>query len=219
MNTVTDSLYRLSDKAFDYFNRLLFDHKLPPIAITLQHNRPNLLGYFHRRRFKNIDGEYAHEIMLNPDTFLERRPEEILSTLVHEMAHLWQCEFGKASRSGYHNRQFADKMQTLGLVTSQTGQPGAKRTGQQMTHYIQIGGPFDVACRRFLQREKKSFAWGSPPDITRIDEATIAAQGNIAFPSQTRSKFTYHYCGQNAWAKPAAQLICGTCKTEMQLTF
>jgi hypothetical protein len=30
-----------------------------------------------------------------------------LSTLVHEMAHLQQNHFGKSSRTGYHNKEWA----------------------------------------------------------------------------------------------------------------
>jgi predicted SprT family Zn-dependent metalloprotease len=217
MNTITHPSYQIANQAFIYFNKILFNDQLPPAAITLQHRRPSLYGYFHRHRFRNITGDYAHEIVLNPDTFLDRSMVEILSTLIHEMAHLWQHEFGKPSRNGYHNRQFADKMQALGLITSQTGQPDGKRTGQQMTHYIQVGGRFDIACRRFLQGENKSFSWGSPPESEQratLKTAQVGA-GAVVLQSQTRSKFTCPYCGQNSWAKPSAQLICGICHINM----
>ena len=58
------------------------------------------------------------------------------STLVHEMCHLWQEDFGKPSRGGYHNRQWADKMIQVGLMPTDTGEPGGQLTGQRVTHYI-----------------------------------------------------------------------------------
>ena len=43
-------------------------------------------------------------------------------------------------RTGYHNREWASKMLEVGLVPSDTGQPGGKQTGQHMTHYIDPKG-------------------------------------------------------------------------------
>jgi hypothetical protein len=36
----------------------------------------------------------AHELALNPDVFTGRSDELILSTLVHEMVHVWQETHG-----------------------------------------------------------------------------------------------------------------------------
>ena len=90
------------------------------------------------------------EIALNPAHFAGRTPAEMLSTLVHEMAHLWQHHFGKPSRSGYHNKEWAAKMREIGLIPTDTGQPGGKDTGQKVTHNIEEGGRFDQACTAFL---------------------------------------------------------------------
>lgn len=38
----------------------------------------------------------------------------MLSTLVQEMVHLWQHHFGKPGRRRYLNKQWADKMDSLG---------------------------------------------------------------------------------------------------------
>src|SRR5262245_14971271 len=38
-------------------------------------------------------------------------PSQILSTLVHEMVHGEQHHYGKPSRGGYHNKQWADWME------------------------------------------------------------------------------------------------------------
>jgi predicted SprT family Zn-dependent metalloprotease len=47
-----------------------------------------------------------HELALNPDEFIGRTDEMILSTLVHEMCHVWQQTYGKSPRRGYHDRQW-----------------------------------------------------------------------------------------------------------------
>ena len=38
-------------------------------------------------------------------------------------------------------------METLGLIPSDTGRPGGKRTGQIMGHYVSDGGPFEQAAK------------------------------------------------------------------------
>src|SRR5262249_11262724 len=123
--------------------------ELPPCLITLA-IKGKSLGYFWPNRFQNTDGDITAELALNPEIMKLRSDRETLSTLVHEMVHAWQQAFGKPSRAGYHNKQWAAKMEAVGLMPSSTGQPGGKKTGQRMTHYIIDGGPFDVECAELI---------------------------------------------------------------------
>ncbi|MHB8630137.1 MAG: SprT-like domain-containing protein [Aggregatilineales bacterium] len=127
MFTVTHDTYTVLDKAFQYFNKSLFGDQLTAIAITLQ-RKSSAKGYFQADVFENREGEKANEIALNPDIFLDRTDEEILSTLVHEMCHHWQALYGEPSRNGYHNSEFACKMAEVGLICSSTGATGGKKT-------------------------------------------------------------------------------------------
>jgi predicted SprT family Zn-dependent metalloprotease len=52
---------------------------------------------------------------MNPDTFTGRIDEDILSTLAHEMAHVWRQRDGTPPRRAYHDRQWAAKMREIGL--------------------------------------------------------------------------------------------------------
>lgn len=73
--------------------------------MTLQ-RKNKAYGYFAGGRFGSKDGtEITDEIALNPSHFKSRTDEQSLSTLAHEMAHLWQHHFGKPSRAGYHNKE------------------------------------------------------------------------------------------------------------------
>jgi predicted SprT family Zn-dependent metalloprotease len=109
---------------------------LPQVLVTLQRHA-RTYGYFSPQRFNGrIDKTAVHELALNPDGFAGRTDELILSTLVHEMAHVWQQTHGKPPRRSYHDRQWAGKMREIGLQPSSTGEPGGKETGQSMSHYI-----------------------------------------------------------------------------------
>ncbi len=121
--------------AYDFFNAQLFDNALPSCLITLQREK-RTLGYYSWNRFVNAQGEQIDELAMNPSYFGVRTIAETLSTLCHEQVHTFQFHFGTPSRNGYHNKEWANKMEEIGLVPSNTGQIGGKRTGQQMTHRI-----------------------------------------------------------------------------------
>ena len=115
--------YNGLNEAYAFFNACLFKGDLPNCLITLQ-RKSKAYGYFAGDRFGSRDGDVVtDEIALNPSHFRVRSTEEVLSTLVHEMAHLWQHRFGKPSRSNYHNKEWGDKMREIGLVPSSTGAP------------------------------------------------------------------------------------------------
>ena len=57
---------------------------------------------------------------------------------MHEMAHLEQHHFGKPSRAGYHNKQWAGMMKAVGLIRSDTGAPGGQN-GRKESHPLHRG--------------------------------------------------------------------------------
>jgi hypothetical protein len=145
--------YASLDAAYKHFNRHLFGGLLPSCIITLQRHK-GAYGYFVAERMAELDdGEdrAVDEIALNPAGFEGRSPKEILSTLVHEMAHLWQHYYGTPSRGRYHNAEWAAKMKVVGLIPSSTGRPGGRETGQKVTHYIDSDGPYARAYARLEQ--------------------------------------------------------------------
>jgi len=145
----TEETYAELQQAFNFFNDTLFSGDLPAGLITLQRKKHSC-GYFSAQRFVNRAGDKTDEIALNPAYFAVRPLEEVMGTVVHEMAHQWQAHYGSPGRRRYHNDQWADKMEELGLMPSDTGRPGGKRTGESMSHYIIDGGPFQIACRQLL---------------------------------------------------------------------
>jgi len=201
----TREAYGELSKAYDFYNRALFSGKLPQCLITLQRTKGSY-GYFSGDQWAS-EGTTADEIALNPAHFAERSTEDVLSTLVHEMVHLHQHHFGKPGRGRYHNKKWGLLMDRVGLCPSATGEPGGKRTGDQMTHYIEEGGQFDLATQKLL-------ATGF--ELSWIDRASNGQSGLVK-PIKTREKYSCPVCGMNAWAKPDAALTCTGCKREMKV--
>jgi predicted SprT family Zn-dependent metalloprotease len=207
MQNPTATTYTSLTTAYDWFNRELFDGTLPPCLITMQRHKGSY-GYFSGERFQNTINreEITDEIALNPTHFASRTPEQVLSTLVHEMVHLWQHHYGKPPRKSYHDREWARKMRQIGLIPTDTGEEGGKETGQKMHHLIDEGGNFKRACVSLL---------ASHPAILYSDRA-LDKDKTRKKKLASKTKYTCPSCGLNAWAKPAALFICGDCQLPME---
>lgn len=204
-NNPTQTTYVGLGEAYDFFNHFLFSTRLPRALITL-HRHKGAYGYFSGERFGTREGdEVTDEIALNPSHILERSVEASLSTLVHEMCHLEQHHFGKPSRGGYHNKQWAGYMRAVGLIPSSTASPGGAETGQKVSHYIEPGGRFAKACAELIG-QGFTLRYGERGG----DEQARAKK------RASKTKYSCDGCGQNAWGKPDSHFICGDCEQRME---
>ncbi len=197
----TDAQYRAFQQMFAYFGEQLFDGALPQPILTFS-RRARSAGFFAADRWsaRDADARGVSEIAVNPDHLRTRTTIEIASTLVHEMCHLWQHVYGeKKSRRAYHNMEWSKKMESVGLMPSSTGEPGGKRVGQHMTHYVVVGGEFAEAFAMMPAEWFFPFLSGAP-------DGTKSSGGD---PS--KSKFVCPACGDIARGKPTLQMQCLKC--------
>jgi hypothetical protein len=201
--TITLTEYRQWQQAWDHFDEDLFAGQVPAKVMVTLLRKANMAGHYADGRYshRTEEGRRVAEVAMNPDAFVGRTDEQILSTLVHEMAHCWQHMHGKPARRGYHNKEWAAKMKAIGLQPSSTGAVGGKETGQRMTHYIVPGGSFSKVCRELLGTGFH-LEWQSTP------------HGNERQPPSSKTKFTCMRCAQNVWGKPETEIICGICYDE-----
>ncbi|MEO1660102.1 MAG: SprT-like domain-containing protein [Pseudomonadota bacterium] len=206
----TRETYDALQNAYDHFNWALFENALPNCLITLQ-RKGRTYGYFGSQRFQRSDGTPCDEIALNPIHFKTRSDIETLSTLAHEMVHLWQAHFGSPGRGRYHNREWADKMKSIGLTPSNTGKPGGAELGDQMTHYILDGEVFDRAARELLD-QGFALTWREeePQFVVRMRRRSSASSiTQTKSKAGKRVKYCCMECGVNAWSRHGAVLFCG----------
>lgn len=203
----TEETYERFQKAYEHLNKALFDNSLPNALITLQ-RRKRSFGYFAGGRFADKDGRHADEIALNPAHFASRTLPEILSTLAHEMVHLWQHHEGAPGRGRYHNREWAAKMKTIGLQPTDTGMEGGHETGETITHLIVAGGAFAKAAEKLIER---GFAipWQEVPEMPAAGiDGTTPGPEDEPDKSGKRVKYCCPTCDLKAWAKHEAKLMC-----------
>lgn len=193
---------------YDYFNRALFGDALRPVILNFS-RAANSLGFFAPFRWedtKQTGAVATHEISLNPAYLKERGARDVASTLAHEMAHAWQQQQGKPGRRGYHNEQWAQKMDEIGLAPSSTAAPGGDRVGYKMSHYIVDGGAFARAFDAMPSDYLLPWVCWEP---------TAAGKGKAKPRPVSKVKYTCPTCAANAWGKPALRLRCGECAEDM----
>lgn len=195
--------------AYAYFNTHLFSDKLPALVIVPRVAGQRAYGYFAPNRWTE-NGETRHELAMNLEG--QRTTREVLGTLVHEMVHVWQKEFGEYS-GAYHNLEWALRMDRVGLPPSHTGQPGDKRIGQKMSHYIEEGGCFDILCADLLAtgfelnwRDKGPYKATKKAGAEEGEEDAAAAK-----KKKNKLKYTCPICDSNVWGKPGLNIHCTDC--------
>ncbi|WP_454621319.1 SprT-like domain-containing protein [Bradyrhizobium cenepequi] len=200
---ITPVEYTGLQAAYDHFNATLFEGQLLDCFITYQ-RKAHSAGYFAPDRFAGrIERAKQHELALNPDGFYGETDQQVCQTLVHEMVHVWQHVFGTPSKGGYHNREWAAKMKSIGLYPSNTGKPGGKETGQHMSDYIIPDGAFAVAFAKLAAK-----GW-------KLNLQSAPRQGKSGGTTKDKTTFTCPSCQQNAWGKPTLAIDCHLCNVQM----
>lgn len=197
--TPTARQYDAFGALFVYFNQQLFGWQLGPCLLTFGRHSKSV-GYFTADSWKGrVNAVGIPEIAVSADG-LGRTRQEVLSTLVHEMVHHWQHQHGKPARGRYHDRQWAAKMEAVGLQPSHNGQPGGKKTGDRMTHYVIAGGPFERAAAAVADADYLPFL-----AIPLVDGGKAKSKG------VRKLKYECPDCEQCCWGKPGLRLSCSDC--------
>ncbi len=172
LNTPTSDTYNAILHAYDFFNQALFENKLPKVIITY-HRQRRIMGYASIGRWVNSKQEFIDELSVNPEYFAKYPLLEICQTLCHEMVHIWQAHFGKPSRRGYHNKEWSEKMESIGLMPSSTSKPGGNKTGEIMMDYAIIDGHFMKHCQELIN-SGYALPWVDRYPVFRIEVPVLA---------------------------------------------
>ena len=230
--TPTQETYTELQTAFDHLNEKLFDGSLPHCLITYQRIKTTY-GYHSGNRWTNRSKERKDEIAMNPAYFATRTTIDTLSTLAHEMVHLWQEHNGKPGRGRYHNKEWASKMKSIGLKPYNVDNKN-RETGDRVTHYIIKGGLFHNVATKFIEDgfeltwlDRKIDQAHTTEDQQEIDEEITTAQKLVEQEENEileiststggkRSKYSCPNGHYSVWGKPNINPMCGECKEYME---
>lgn len=113
------------EEVFEKINEKYFNNELPSVVLTV--NSDTTKGAFgwctSKEVWKHENDEHAYyEIVLTAE-HINRTPEEIAGTVLHEMIHLYNLKNEIEDTSGngyYHNKKFKEAAEKFGLKVEKT---------------------------------------------------------------------------------------------------
>lgn len=233
----TSELYGALQAVYEHFNKSLFEGRLPEVIFTAQRQK-GVMGYFSPERWVSKQGRTCHEIAINPAYVGKSALIDVFQTVVHEQCHLLQYCYGTPGRRGYHNKEWAGMMESVGLMPSTTGRPGGGRTGEKMNDYPMPGGRFLTECDSLVSGASFDLPWvdrfaqGCTLPVTGVvreydlpgasvaklttslveffDKGVFASPGQMT-ESRNKVKYSCAGCGVNVWGRPKLAIKCCSC--------
>ncbi|WP_396146069.1 SprT-like domain-containing protein [Flavobacterium sp.] len=202
--------------AFDFYNLQLFypvfGKKLSPVMFSLNDSRRKSLGYYAFDKYVDQYQNVFSLINLTPE-FLSNDVYSVMSVLVHEMAHHYQYTLGKKKGriSSYHDKEFAQIMEELGLICSSTSRPGGYKTGIKMGHYIVKGGKFETLTQ-FIPNDILTPFKINKNGARRLNR--ILREEKYA-EQKVKVKYSCPNCDTKVWGKPNLNISCTPCQIKL----
>ena len=202
-------------KIYDYFNNKYY-HINQPIMITLKESKGSY-GHMTVGKVWCKDGEaIARELNINPE-YLDRPIENIVATMLHEMAHIYNEEHDiKDTSNGYtyHNKKFKETAEMFGLLTIE----------QAPTIGWSVTSPTEKCLSDIIEADFSDFR------ITRVKHTDInlnppkkgageatKTKTNVGNGTSSTRKYICPKCRMTIRATKEVNVICGNCMERLVL--
>ena len=195
----------LLEKIYRQLNIDKFDGELEEPVITIQ-SSPHVHGHVTCAKVWQAGNTTRYELNIGAET-INRPIENVVSTLLHEMVHIYNLMHGiqDCSRGNtYHNKKFKEKAESVGLVINYDKRIGWSITNpsEELIDYIIMQGWQDILIARSTH--------------TRISSSGVSTPGEKSKTSSTR-KYICPCCGMSVRATKQVNIVCGDCDKTMQI--
>lgn len=203
------------EKMYRQLNADKFNNELEEPVITIQ-STPRAYGHVTCGRVWKSKDCQRYELNIGAGT-LDRPIENVVSTLLHEMVHIYNLMNGiqDCSRGNtYHNKKFKDKAESVGLVIDHDTKYGWTITSpsDELILYICEKGWTDIMMNR---GEFTRVSVGTATGNKGTDSGRPAPPAKR--PSSTR-KYICPCCGMSVRATKIVNILCGDCNEKMVVT-
>lgn len=213
MQTAVDEIekYFFTSKKMERFPSVLYAVNYSCSRGVVAYVRPNSL-------YDTDKKEVVQYLCINP-SFLSRGLEYLLSTLVHELCHVYEIAYIHIPRGGYHTKEWAQLMEGCGLAPRYHN---ASRTSVDET--IIEGGVFVSFVEYFTKKYGANYFNLTTHDCITTDNGnkptTPADDGRpradnadkpIKIYNRNKIKYTCAGCGAKVWGKANLHIICADC--------
>ena len=189
--------------AFNLINQKFYNGELEKPIITIKEGaKKNAYGWIEVNKNWKQGKEKRHEINISGD-FLDRPVNEIISTLMHEMSHLYciMNNIKDTTRANiYHNKKFKEVAEAHGLNVRYNEHIGYSLTSLQETTAKWVNENISIKSFEICKQRK---------------EATD--KGRTAKPKQSTRKYICPSCGLIVRATKDCKIACIDCNEKMIL--
>lgn len=186
--------------AFNAINRDFYDGELEKVIITVKEGKKKAaFGWIETAKNWKQNGVERHEINISADYIGERTVTQTITTLMHEMAHLYNLQNGikDTTRSGiYHNAKF---------------KATAEEHGLQVEQVDKIGWSLTTATKETQEWIKKNVPIKSFGVYKQSKEKDPKSGGS----KQSSRKYVCAKCGLIARLTKDAAIMCVDCREVM----
>jgi hypothetical protein len=145
--------------------------------------------------------------------YLNRPPELVITTLMHEMCHLLNIQLGvqDTSRAGtYHNRMFKETAEARGLIVEKDAKYGYCVTKPSEEFTVLVKKNCRAGC--FKLERAKTYRDGTPK-VTKT--GSDGKERTVTRSKQSSRKYACPECGMVVRATKEVNVKCGDCDIQM----
>lgn len=201
------------EKMYRQLNIDKFNGELEECVITVQ-STPRSFGHVTCSKVWKIKDANRYELNIAAD-YLNRPIENVVSTLLHEMVHIYNMMHDTQDTSRgytYHNKHFKEKAESVGLIVTRDDKIGWSITNpsEDLINYIIKQGWSDIA----MTRSTHISSWNGTE--TGGHQGGSNDPDTEKKPSSTR-KYQCPCCGISVRATKFVRIACYDCSELMEL--
>lgn len=199
------------EKIYRQLNTDMFGGELEEVLITVQSSSRSY-GYVTCNKVWKVKGICKYELNISAE-YLDRPIEDIVSTILHEMVHVYNQMHGIQDCSRgmtYHNKRFREKAESVGLMVEHDSRIGWSITkpSEKLIDYIVAQQWTDILISRV-----RTTAISAPTDKGNGDKG-VSDNAQDKKPSSTR-KYICPRCGMSVRATKTVRIKCADCDMMM----
>lgn len=221
-------VYQKFQKAVDLIEEKFFTGKgkqaFPRYVLAINTKCKSVVCAFVQNNalFDKSNGDKIQYLGINP-RYLAQGNEYVLSTLCHELCHIYENALIHIPRGGYHDKAWADLMKDCGLEPVYLN-----KSKTSVNEKIIEGGEFEAFVKDFTdeygdyfnvveysQTVAQGYKDKNPDSDADLSDAPTADNADKPIKVYNRNKIKYECsCGNKVWGKAGLHLHCEDCQSE-----
>lgn len=160
--------------------------------------------------FDKKDEEKVQYLAINPK-YMQRDISDIVSTLCHELCHVYEVAYIHIPRGGYHTKTWCDLMRECGLEPVFNN-----KSKTSVSHKIIEGGAFEEFCKKFDKDFFSIVEYSQDMNTSNGDGKADNADKPVKKYNRNKIKYVCPECDAHVWGKAGLNIYCNDCECSFE---